>query len=388
MTLALNCCPPPTGASAQELQGTAADDAAAVGNPVQVGGVDGSGNIQPLLVDTTGQTLVNNPTQLPTALGPAIAAGSISVATPTDEIGAAAKQVQGVETAGNNPVGMPITSSGIDYNNKVRIPLISLGGQQASAGSIVTTPATLYRANVVANDVLSPPSLGSTSAVAGGSLAAATYKIKVAGVNNYGRTTATAGADVVITVTNLTIRIPITQLVGATFYDIYLSTATDPLWVCRISETQRASGIVCTAAGSAASPGTFAAGGIANSVDIQVAGTGRASNTSAAVSTALVIPGVSSIIGVGWGNITIDFEITLVGDFIAPSLGVLFLTQNNITNIWEILSTQSITFGGVSGVAQSLNQRVVVTHRGMSPIHILLVNMNNISNVDLYYLLN
>lgn len=37
------------------VQGTAADGAAAVGNPVQVGGVDGSGNAQALAVETNGQ---------------------------------------------------------------------------------------------------------------------------------------------------------------------------------------------------------------------------------------------------------------------------------------------------------------------------------------------
>jgi len=45
---------PPTGASATQVQGTAADAAAAVGNPVQIGGVDGSGNAQRVLTDTTG----------------------------------------------------------------------------------------------------------------------------------------------------------------------------------------------------------------------------------------------------------------------------------------------------------------------------------------------
>jgi hypothetical protein len=45
----------PTGASADQVQGTAADGAAAVGNPVQMGGVDGSGNAQAVLLDTNGR---------------------------------------------------------------------------------------------------------------------------------------------------------------------------------------------------------------------------------------------------------------------------------------------------------------------------------------------
>lgn len=48
----------PTGASAQQAQGTAADGAAAVGNPVQVAGKDGSGNVQALRTFTDGAQYV------------------------------------------------------------------------------------------------------------------------------------------------------------------------------------------------------------------------------------------------------------------------------------------------------------------------------------------
>lgn len=48
----------PTGSSSTHVQGSAADGAAAVGNPVQAGGVDGSGNVQSLLTDTTGAQVI------------------------------------------------------------------------------------------------------------------------------------------------------------------------------------------------------------------------------------------------------------------------------------------------------------------------------------------
>ena len=47
-----------SGASSTQVQGTAADGAAAVGNPVQIGGVDGSANAQSLLTDTSGRLTV------------------------------------------------------------------------------------------------------------------------------------------------------------------------------------------------------------------------------------------------------------------------------------------------------------------------------------------
>ena len=50
---------PPVGAAATQVQGTANDGAAEVGNPVQVGGVDGGGLMQAFLVGTDGRQDVN-----------------------------------------------------------------------------------------------------------------------------------------------------------------------------------------------------------------------------------------------------------------------------------------------------------------------------------------
>lgn len=47
-----------TGTSSTTIQGTAADGAAAVGNPVLIGGMDGSNNAQSMLVDTSGRQLL------------------------------------------------------------------------------------------------------------------------------------------------------------------------------------------------------------------------------------------------------------------------------------------------------------------------------------------
>jgi hypothetical protein len=47
----------PTGTSALQQQGTAADAAAAVGSPVQIGGKGGAGNVQAILTDTLGTVI-------------------------------------------------------------------------------------------------------------------------------------------------------------------------------------------------------------------------------------------------------------------------------------------------------------------------------------------
>lgn len=49
----------PTGASALEMQGTAADGAAAVGDPVQIGGTESGGNMQTLRTDSDGHLQVD-----------------------------------------------------------------------------------------------------------------------------------------------------------------------------------------------------------------------------------------------------------------------------------------------------------------------------------------
>lgn len=67
-----------TGASSQTFQGTAADGAAAVGNPVQVAGVDSAGNVQALLVTTTGALNLND-LKSSTGTKSAVASGITSV---------------------------------------------------------------------------------------------------------------------------------------------------------------------------------------------------------------------------------------------------------------------------------------------------------------------
>jgi hypothetical protein len=69
----------PSGASAQQVQGTAAAAAASVGNPVQVGGVDGGGLMRAISTDTTGKVNTVDDTELPAAAALADGAG----ATPT-----------------------------------------------------------------------------------------------------------------------------------------------------------------------------------------------------------------------------------------------------------------------------------------------------------------
>lgn len=218
------------------------------------------------------------------------------------------------------------------------------------------TPA-LYRTGVAAADVLAVPGALTTSPQAGGSCTAGTYKVKVVAGNAYGRTTATAGSDVVTATTNLTVRVLFAAVTGATFYDIYVSTDTDPKFVGRITEAQRASGILLTAVN------TTGAGGTAGGVDVQVPGTGLQAGTTAAQNTAYSIP-ASPVNCAGRQYIDFDLVSSRTGDSAALSLIVVPFWYNATLGAYAAGAPQTLTFGGTAGNYQPNIQRLRFEARG------------------------
>jgi hypothetical protein len=143
---------PATGTAAQQVQGTAADGAAAAGNPVQFGGVDGGGLAQALLMDTSGRPV--------TVGGVAVAAAGLtsnpftiagldgsnlvrvaSVLTPADGIG-------------NTNQFLWASAAGLDFNdtswdrrrNNVQSTLLA---SAARVGTAATADQTNYNAKGV-----------------------------------------------------------------------------------------------------------------------------------------------------------------------------------------------------------------------------------------------
>ena len=233
-----------------------------------------------------------------------------------------------------------------------------VGARKPNAANFVqaSTPI-LYRSAVAAADVLAAPGTVTCTKQAGGSTNAGTHYVKVVAVNGYGRTTATAGNTTVTTeTTNLTIRAAFAAVTGATHYDVYCSTAENPLWVGRITAAQHASGIVIDAVGSTAE------GGAANSVDIGEVGTGLAADTTAAVNTAYVPP--TSKACTGYSNIHFDIEMSRTGDAVAPALVVVPYFFNATAACSFFGSPSTLTFGGASGVYTSRRQRLTVACYG------------------------
>jgi hypothetical protein len=214
-----------------------------------------------------------------------------------------------------------------------------------------------YRSAVTAADVLAAPTTSALSAVAGGSLPDGTYKAIVVGINAYGRTVGSTIRNVAISGSNNTVRIPITQLTGATAYDIYCSTDADPKWVGRITEAQRATGIKLTAVA------TTGAGGTANAVDVEVAGTGLQSGTTAATSTAYSVP-ASPVSCVGYRYCGFDISASRTGDVAALAATVVPFFYNSRTSTYHAGTPVTLTFGGASGVYTPLKQRLLIEVRG------------------------
>lgn len=230
------------------------------------------------------------------------------------------------------------------------------------------TVAASYRAAVAAADVIAAPGTVTCTKQAGGSATAGTYTVFVSAGNAYGRTTAAQGNTTIATeTTNLTVRAAFAAVTGATFYDIYCSTAgAAAKFVGRITEAQRASGIKLTAVNVAG------AGGTAGAVDIEVAGTGLAVNAGQLTqNTAYVIP-ATPVDCSGYQYVDFDLSLSRTGDIAAPALAVLPFFLNARTGLYQAGDLQTINFGGASGAYWANKQRVRVEARGNAGVALVV----------------
>jgi hypothetical protein len=241
-----------------------------------------------------------------------------------------------------------------------------------------------YRTDLVAADVMAVPgTVTCTKINSVGALTANTYYVKVVAVNAYGRTTPTAGNTTVTTeTTNLCIKAAFAQVTGATHYDIYCSTASNPLWCGRITEAQRASGIVIDAVGSTA------AGGAVNSVYIYPVGTGLAADTTAAVNTAYVPP-AATIDCTRFNYCAFDVACTRTGDAAAAALVLTPFFYNSRAAAYYAGTPQTLTFGGATGVYTPMRQRLNVEVRGCEQVVLLVQSLAGTGlSVNIDYTLN
>lgn len=152
-----------TGATATQVEGTAADGAAAVGNPVQIGGVDGSGNAQSLLTDTSGRQQVvgaaadgaaaaGNPVQIAGVDGSGntqalltTTAGALTIGSATTTVFANNSSVSPIEIVDSAGTARPLSAvGGGQYLSNANQTAVSTGNfanvQLDPAGNVRTAP--------------------------------------------------------------------------------------------------------------------------------------------------------------------------------------------------------------------------------------------------------
>lgn len=252
----------------------------------------------------------------------------------------------------------------------VSINQTTLGSTNAVYSAPAPQTPTSYRTAVVAADVMAVPGTVTCTKLTGvGSLTAGVYNIKVVAINAFGRTTATAGNVAVTTeTTNLGVRAAFAQVTGATHYDIYCSTDSDPKFTGRITEAQRASGIIIS------THNVTSAGGAAGAVDIYPVGTGLQAATTAAQNAAYVIP-ASPVNCAGYSFVDFDLTYSRTGDDAAPSLTVAPAFYNSRLAAYKIGQPIQIQFGGVATALGSMCQRIRVECRGNSAVALIVQNI-------------
>ena len=277
-------------------------------NPVTIGGVDGDNKIKGLVLNSDGSITAK------LAAGTAIVGKFIPIDADGDEKFTAA-----------NPASVQLAGS---------------RGSVIAHRTAITTADKVSAITITAAD--QPATAGSLTAVAHG--------IGVAPGNSYG----SAGVSALVTVTptvNKSIDITIPQAVGATYYDIFLSTATTaPLWVARITETQRATGCAVTAVD------TVGVGGSAGVINVQVVGTYQASTSvNFAYNNAYAPTGITSISCVGKMKAYAHVKFSLTDLRTLPSLVIVPFFQNTNEDTWYGGQAQTVLL--LSGLAgQGLSQ--------------------------------
>ena len=254
------------------------------------------------------------------------------------------------------------------------------GTTNAVVPRAVAAAAVSHRSAVVAADVLAVPGTVTCTKLTGvGSATAGTYTVFVVAGNTYGRTTAKQGDTTVTTeTTNLGVRAAFAAVAGATFYDIYMSTAgAAATFVGRVTEAQRASGIIID------SQNHTTAGGTAGAVDIYVAGTGLAVNGGQlATNTAYTPELLTAIDPAGAQNLDLNVTFSRTGDSALAALTLIpFYAMSG--GHYAAGDPMVLTFGGASGVYQSNRQTYRLPCRGRQAVVVVANIAGTGASVDL-----
>lgn len=237
-----------------------------------------------------------------------------------------------------------------------------------------TTPV-LHRDAITAADRLSAPAAPTLADVAtGGSLAFnTTYYFAVAAHNRWGVTTTTTPVSQLTAndaVNTHVIQATVAAVTGADGYDVFLSTDAAPKWVARVTEAQRAAGVVVTAVGTVTTTG-----GTAGKIDVCVVGTGiQTSNAVFANNTAYTPASVTGIDCTGYKYVHFDLKLALTDARSAPSLNVIPFFKNALsTSDWHAGTLQTVSV--LNGTGTTLEQSLDLEVDGHAAVVLLVSNI-------------
>jgi len=231
----------------------------------------------------------------------------------------------------------------------------------------IASASTEYRTAITAPDIATP-TVGTITTAAGGSLLAVAHHVRVVGVNAFGRSLPVIPAGNGLTATaSGVIRIPIT--VGDfTAFDIFMSTATDPLYLGRITTAQVTAGSLITAAATASANCSQSAGGTAGTVECRVLGTQRSASTDS-IGFAFVIPAAGAVNCAGRKNINLDIRATFTASPVVPSITVVpFFLNTNDSRYYQADAARTLYFNGFD----SNQTRIVYQVDGNTGFHLLV----------------
>jgi hypothetical protein len=268
---------------------------------------------------------------------------------------------------------------GASLNPALQVPIVVSG---AAGGTLDPNAArnagVLHRSAIAAADTLALPGTLTLSDIneAGSTLANVAYHVLVSAGNRWGPTGVGADPGAITPTATHAVRCAFAQVAGADYYDIFLSTAVNPLWVGRITEAQRATGdqIISTVGVVSARAGATVAG----TIDIGIVGTGLATNVNPFVFNNAYTPdavGITAISCVGYNlaHLHAKLAVTDLRSLPACILTPWFADETSATD-WFAGAAQSMS--PLIAVGQVLEQDFVINVDGSTGLKVLVQSIS------------
>lgn len=233
--------------------------------------------------------------------------------------------------------------------------------------------SVLHRSAIAMADKLTAPTLATKADVATGGalLANTTYYMGISPNTALGPCTLSnilSQATASDASNTHCIDLTVPQVANAVSYGVFLSSASAPLWVAKITEAQRVAGCKITAVGTVESPSSGVSAGV---VRIAAVGTGIATSaTPFAANNAYVTTGITGISCSGYQSLAIHVALSLTDLRSAPSLSLatIFEDDQGSQYLGGIITVPIVN----GAVGQGFNQVFILPVLGAAKVYILV----------------